>query len=440
MGNSLGDIAHACGAADIIGFQTTTRAVINAHGIEPWPARDLVRHNLQRQANLAKNHAFKQIPVADGVRWFKDRVGGYFAHLTRNAFVEQGCALLQQSGVQHGQKDRNELYDIFDAMDFDGNGELSVGEWAGGVTVFFKGNNTECVLAVFDALDTNGDHTLDKNELREYLKPFVNAMTPPEASALRPLLLSRASDVIFDEMDFDHDTRITSDEMLQWSKESGNNVINRVANIIEHEVYSGWLREQGNQQMRGYGNRRPGEYGKGGLQDPRYPRDSYGGKGYGNDSRYPPNDSRYPADAYGGKGYGNDSRYPPTDSYGGKGYGTESRYPDNAYGGKGYDPRSDYNSRPYDSGNGYRDSGHLYDSRVSNNGSGKPRRKPKTSWSDIIPGLDINMTSSRRRDRPPPRSQYVGSSNPRYGGYNYRGNEGDYMTPHHHDSIYGGGY
>ena len=41
-----------------------------------------------------------------------------------------------------------ELDDIFDSMDFDGNGELSVGERAGGMTVFFKGNIQEKVRSV----------------------------------------------------------------------------------------------------------------------------------------------------------------------------------------------------------------------------------------------------------------------------------------------------
>ena len=134
-----------------------------------------------------------------------------------------------------------ELYDIFDSMDFDGNGELSVGEWAGGMTVFIKGTIQEkvrsvvnvefgagcfnrgifsfCVShtpvaseveAVFEALDKNRNGRLSKWEMQQYLKTYVHAMTPPEAESLRPLLLSRVTNDLFTDVDLDHNRSISS--------------------------------------------------------------------------------------------------------------------------------------------------------------------------------------------------------------------------------------
>lgn len=356
MGNSLGEVADSLGATETFGFRNTSRAIINAHGIEPWHARDLVRRRLQRQSDLAKNHPFKEIPVRTGVNWFKDRLGSDYTHLSRHMFMEQGRALLRHSKVRHSQQDINTLYDIFDAMDFDGNGELSIGEWAGGVTVFFQGDMRDKVCAAFSALDTNGDETLDWFELKEYLKPFIGAMTPPQAHALRPLLLKRITNDIFEEMDFDHNTMISYQEMMDWSAIPGNNIINRVAELIENEVYAIWAHHH------------RGGHGHG--------RSPYNGKG----------------------GYG-DSR-------------------------SGYD----FNS--------HSQHGH---------------RRHGTTWDDVVPGLSVVMptigveTYDRRRRRGPPRAQFVGSSDPSYGGYHrqdgqWNGSVNSYMTPYHRNSVYGGGF
>ena len=112
-----------------------------------------------------------------------------------------------------------------------------VGEWAGGLSVFFKGSMEDCVQAVFQCLDQNGDGVLSKRELMEYFKPFVNCMTPQAAAALRPLLLKHATDQIYMEMDWDHSDSISSEEMVAWSR-SGNNVVDRLADIIENYAYS----------------------------------------------------------------------------------------------------------------------------------------------------------------------------------------------------------
>eukprot|EP00913_Durusdinium_trenchii_P024581 g23075.t1 len=98
------------------------------------------------------------------------------------------------------------------------NGLLSTGEWAAGLSVYFKGSMEEAVRAVFSCLDANGDGAISKSELQVYLSPFVKAMSPQEAAALRPLLEKKAVDDIYYDMDMDHAADISSDEMLAWSK------------------------------------------------------------------------------------------------------------------------------------------------------------------------------------------------------------------------------
>lgn len=255
--SNAGNVLNSCGITDTVGFGRTTASVIRVQGIEPWPARELVKENLARQSELARRHPLNQVPVDIGMNWFKDYVGGWFnsSRLTREVFVDRATELLVYTNTRHSQYDRNLLYDIFDSMDYDGNGELSIGEWAAGLTVFFKGNVDQCIHAVFDVLDTNGDKSLSKSELNEYLKPFVNAMTPSEASSLRPLLTKKAADDIFLEMDLDHNGYISSDEMLVWSK-SGNNIIDRLAKVIDHEVYSVWIKQKESDRRAGYAKQR----------------------------------------------------------------------------------------------------------------------------------------------------------------------------------------
>ena len=49
-------------------------------------------------------------------------------------------------------------------------------------------------------------------------------------------------DDIYYDMDMDHTADISSDEMLSWSKR-GNNIVDRLADIIDQEVYQIWLTE-----------------------------------------------------------------------------------------------------------------------------------------------------------------------------------------------------
>eukprot|EP00811_Abedinium_folium_P013869 NODE_22906_length_689_cov_2.521352.p2 GENE.NODE_22906_length_689_cov_2.521352~~NODE_22906_length_689_cov_2.521352.p2 ORF type:complete len:199 (-),score=76.73 NODE_22906_length_689_cov_2.521352:91-657(-) len=87
----------------------------------------------------------------------------------------------------------------------------------------------------------------------EYFKPFLKAMTPPEADSLRPLLLDKITSDLFDEMDFGHSDVITSDELIEWTKR-GNNIIDRLTDIINREFFNIWSGRQEEKQLRSLRN------------------------------------------------------------------------------------------------------------------------------------------------------------------------------------------
>mmetsp|Transcript_8219 Transcript_8219/g.21023 ORF Transcript_8219/g.21023 Transcript_8219/m.21023 type:complete len:772 (+) Transcript_8219:100-2415(+) len=161
--------------------------------------------------------------------------------LNKEDFVKYCHELLEQKGVKCQPRERMELYDVFNSMDFDCSGNLSTGEWAGGLSVFLQGDLETSVRAVFSAIDTNHDGALSKAELREYLKPFVQAMSPPRAEPLRPILLKKVTDDVYDEMDLDRANDINDSEMLEWMKKS-NNVVMRLADIVDGIVRQGQWR------------------------------------------------------------------------------------------------------------------------------------------------------------------------------------------------------
>lgn len=235
----------ACRCDQAFGFERSAQALISFHNIEPWSAKAEVREHWQRQMALARRTPLRHIPVHTGLVYFGGGSNrGWFQSLTKDRFMKLAIKLLEDQRIHHTQTDRVDLGEIFDSMDYDLNGQLSVGEWASGLTIFFAGTPEECVHAVFDALDTNGSKTLTKSELQEYVKPYVKAMTPPHADALRPLLVNKATDTLYAEMDKDHHNDISAEEMVWWNVHSGNNLIDRLAELIDGEAYSIWVQNQ----------------------------------------------------------------------------------------------------------------------------------------------------------------------------------------------------
>eukprot|EP00929_Paragymnodinium_shiwhaense_P073397 TRINITY_DN3738_c1_g2_i1.p1 TRINITY_DN3738_c1_g2~~TRINITY_DN3738_c1_g2_i1.p1 ORF type:complete len:431 (-),score=120.51 TRINITY_DN3738_c1_g2_i1:513-1805(-) len=291
MGNSsaLGHTMNCCGVTDMLGFEHSAKTIISLHGIEPWNARELINENLRRQGELAKRSPLRMIHVEDGLSYIGNLMKKNYLPtssrrtLNRKTFISACLDLLRTRNVlpSPGPQDGQELNDVFTSMDFDKNDSLALGEWAGGLSVFFKGTFEESMHAVFTALDTKGNNALTKSELQEYLTPFVKAMTPATAEPLRPLLLKKASDDIFFDMDFDHNEYISAQEMLEWSRR-GNSIVEKLADIIDKEVYRIWLQEQQKQMMKGhYPNQnrgmQPGGYGGGQQQGWNSPPASPGG-------------------------------------------------------------------------------------------------------------------------------------------------------------------
>jgi len=263
--NACQDGASAVGVERHLGcfhFEHTAKVVMNVHSIESWNAKALVRENLRRQGELAKSTPLRLIPVLDGLKYINEclhilagPVGrgldmlmcrrGY--HMKREQFVTICWEMMRDLKDYRGNRvrrkpaDQQELYEIFDSMDFDRSGELSTGEWAGGCSVFFHGSMEDSVRAVFQILDQNKDGHLTQPELREYMRPFVKAMIPERAAALQPMLLKRATEVIFREMDKEikGDGVITAEEMIKWTAE-GKNIIDSLATVIDREVYTLW--------------------------------------------------------------------------------------------------------------------------------------------------------------------------------------------------------
>jgi len=224
--------------------------------------------------------------VGRGLDFLMCKVG---YHMKREQFVSICWDMLHDLKDYRGNRvktkpqDQHELYDIFDSMDFDRSGELSPGEWAGGCSVFFHGNMQDSVKAVFQILDENKDGHLTQPELREYLKPFVKAMMPEGARALQPMLLKRATETIFKEMDTEikHDGIVTAEEMIKWTAE-GKNIIDSLVTLIDREVYllwqknnqdnlrrnfNSWSQPDGSQQNPNLMQQRQGPMQQGGLQE-----------------------------------------------------------------------------------------------------------------------------------------------------------------------------
>merc|ERR1712187_421712 len=181
--------------------------------------------------------------------------------------------------------------------DFDQNGALSIGEWAGGLSVFFRGTPEDGVRALFNVLDRDQSQSLDKNELQEYLKPYVSACTPSRADALRPLLLKKTTDDIFNEMDVDGANDISSDEMLNWIR-NNNSIIARVITIIDTEVYNMRVAETGWKKLPDTTNL------KGGWQQPPFRDDQKHRGSQDNAIRWPPPETAPP---YQSKGLGGET-------------------------------------------------------------------------------------------------------------------------------------
>lgn len=237
--HAIGNTVGGCGCVNAVGFDNAADAVIRSGKIEPWPARKLIRVRLEHQASLAKSSPLRTIAVRAGFEYVSRRIGKWV--LKKEDFLRTMMDLLKNFKIPVGPDQTNILKEIFDSMDFDENEELSLGEWAGGLTVFFHGTADEKSTALFQLLDKDGNGSVSKSELREYVAPLVKAMTPPEAAALRPLLIAHATDIIFNEVDLNANGKLDSSEFNIWRRD--HSLVDELVTLIESEVYKVWLNQ-----------------------------------------------------------------------------------------------------------------------------------------------------------------------------------------------------
>lgn len=231
-------VSHCAAFTDCCGFDNAAHAVVKLNGVEEWAAFDLLKERLLKQEELYKASPLQYVHVKQGLNIFSNAGSFCSGSLSKANFVRESWNIakdLHQQGVG-GEADKGVLARVFESIDYDEDETLSRGEWAEGLTKFFKGTAEEKIKATFECLDADGNGNLSQTELKEYLTPLVKAMTPPEASSMRPLLIQRVAAEAFDECDSHHQGYITSDEFLEWMNKQGS-VEKRVGDIIEREVY-----------------------------------------------------------------------------------------------------------------------------------------------------------------------------------------------------------
>lgn len=159
-------------------------------------------------------------------------------------------------GVNRGW-DASEFYDVFDAVNLFGDSELSVGELAGSLEVFFWGTVQQRVTAVFELLGGQAmGKELNPDALAAYCKPFVWASVPQTAASLRPILLELVVKDLFEEVDVDKSRHVGLSELIKWHElRHGNNVADRSAEKVDGIVYAEWLKMEEKSHMLAHGNK-----------------------------------------------------------------------------------------------------------------------------------------------------------------------------------------
>lgn len=208
-------------------------------GVQPWDSKALFQQRLEK-IRLASASPLRAMKVVDGLRKFTSELGAVRS-LDEFTFVETlMCTLDQNCHV-----DCIDL--VLESMDFKKSESLSVGEWSRGLIELFDGTQEEKEHAIFDLLDLDGDHYLSYEELKEYVKPFVKAMVPAEASVLQPCLLRHCADRVLRSIKsttcrmvapsnvgkYGSDM-VSYEELFQWL---GNNTLgDSLAQIIDTEM------------------------------------------------------------------------------------------------------------------------------------------------------------------------------------------------------------
>jgi len=185
--------------------------------------------------------------VVDGLneigRLLLENNSGGERSLDKFGFLKTLMNLLDAKGIYYQVEFLSSVFESMASEEWD---TLSVGEWARGLTLFFEGTQEEKEHALFQLLDEDGDGSWCKEDLKEYLKPLVKAMIPPQfLKPLFPHLLQFCADQVLSEVVgtdsfvLNSDGKLSEQEFTEWI--SANGVIDSIAQIIDTVVYESFL-------------------------------------------------------------------------------------------------------------------------------------------------------------------------------------------------------
>lgn len=235
-------VDESCFVGDEMSGESEMEYLIHTADIKPWSAQALIQPRLGREALVSTRTPLRALKAVDGLHKFTSKVGG------ARILDELTCVKALLSLV-----DQNCHVDfigtVMEFMDFENSETLSVGEWARALITFFEGTQEDKEHALFNLLDQDGDHYLSNEELKEYLKPFVKAMTPEEAVVLQPCLLQHCAEKILasiksttcrvvapSNVDKYGSDMVSFEELFQWLGK--NSLVDSLAQIIDAKVKS----------------------------------------------------------------------------------------------------------------------------------------------------------------------------------------------------------
>lgn len=289
-----GEIVVGCGCSKAIGFEKSAATIIRVTGLQPWPARQFIKDRLEFQNDLARRSVLQYISVHDAFAHFQngmDRRGCLsersFLAIVRNLIethqhvITRECKTTTNAGTGNGQKsqlidksasvdkelriiDKGQLASadtlqanlsapcgsacsmtedllphIFSILDYDGNGELSLGEISVCLVDFFFGTKVEKAAMESELLDRDRDDRLSREDLQALLSPLVWAMSPAQAAILRPLLLQKGTERIFGQVGVENHGTVSCSEFQKWR--IAHSVIDELLVVVEGEMYQIWL-------------------------------------------------------------------------------------------------------------------------------------------------------------------------------------------------------
>jgi len=226
---------------------------MRASDIQPWAAMPLVQQRLDVVAHLASNLSLQNMDVENALKYFAGKLkrGTH----ERKMSEERSLDKLRFSRILTGLLDSEKVYPVWYNYDEDvssvsdsiaGLGEcdiLSVGQWAFGLVLFVQGTQEEKAAALFQLLDEDGDGFLSMEDLKEYLKLLVQAMTPSEyQKQLLPHLLHFCAGQIMLSMSKSGDGKVSEQKFIEWL--SSNSLIDTLVQLVEAIVYRSFLRRQ----------------------------------------------------------------------------------------------------------------------------------------------------------------------------------------------------